>query len=106
LIGYDSNIMCDKLVALAVDQNKIYGSQITIIPNSGWLVFGIRKSAVSEETIAAVSEYLRQNPIMVTYGLNAPVETPLTPEQITAYAALTTYKPNTTVTTDSSPAAG
>ena len=36
----------------------------------------------------------------------SPVETDLTPEQITAYAALTMYKPNTTVTTDSSPAAG
>lgn len=36
----------------------------------------------------------------------APVETDLTPEQLTAYAALTTYKPNTTVTTDSDPAAG
>ena len=34
------------------------------------------------------------------------IETDLTPEQLTAYAALTMYKPNTTVTTDSSPAAG
>lgn len=106
LIGYDSNIMCDKLVALEVNKNKIDGSQITIVSNQGYIVFGIQKSAVSEETISAVSEYLRQNPIMVTYGLNAPVETDLTPEQLAAYAALTTYKPNTTVTTDSSPAAG
>lgn len=106
LIGYDSNIMCDKLVARAVNTNKINGAQITIVSNSGWFVFGIRKSVVSEETIAAVSEYLRQNPIMVTYGLNAPVETDLTPEQLTAYAALTMYKPNTTITTDSDPSAG
>lgn len=34
------------------------------------------------------------------------IETDLSPEQLAAYAALTTYKPNTTVTTDSSPAAG
>ena len=106
LIGYDSNIMCDKLVASAVNTNKINGAQITIISNQGYLVFGIRKSAVSEETISAVSEYLRQNPIMVTYGLNAPVETDLTPEQLAAYAALTTYKPNTTIMTDSNPQAG
>ena len=42
----------------------------------------------------------------VLYPLTEPVETDLTPEQLTAYAALTTYKPNTTVTTDSDPAAG
>ena len=42
----------------------------------------------------------------VLYPLTEPVETDLTPEQLEAYAALTTYKPNTTITTDSSPAAG
>ena len=42
----------------------------------------------------------------VLYPLSEPTETNLTHEQLTAYAALTTYKPNTTVTTDSSPAAG
>lgn len=42
----------------------------------------------------------------VLYPLSEPIETDLTPEQLTAYAALTTYKPNTTVTTDSDPAAG
>lgn len=43
----------------------------------------------------------------VVYAVFAtPIETDLTPEQLTAYASLTTYKPNTTVTTDSSPAAG
>lgn len=42
----------------------------------------------------------------VLYLLSEPIETDLTPEQLTAYAALTTYKPNTTITTDSDPAAG
>ena len=42
----------------------------------------------------------------VLYPLTEPVETDLTPEQLTAYAALTMYKPNTTITTDSDPAAG
>ena len=42
----------------------------------------------------------------VLYPLTEPVETDLTTEQLTAYAALTTYKPNTTITTDSDPAAG
>lgn len=42
----------------------------------------------------------------VLYPLSEPTETNLPPEQLEAYAALTTYKPNTTVTTDSDPAAG
>lgn len=42
----------------------------------------------------------------VLYPLSEPTETDLTPEQLTAYAALTMYKPNTTVTTDSNPQAG
>lgn len=42
----------------------------------------------------------------VLYPLSEPIETDLTPEQLTAYAALTTYKPHTTITTDSDPAAG
>ena len=47
-----------------------------------------------------------ENPPYIVGQLETPVETDLTPEQITAYAALTTYKPNTTITTDSSPAVG
>lgn len=47
-----------------------------------------------------------ENPPYIVGQLETPIETDLTPEQLTAYAALTTYKPNTTVTTDSSPAAG
>ena len=42
----------------------------------------------------------------VLYPLSEPVETDLTSEQLEEYAALTTYNPNTTITTDSSPAAG
>lgn len=42
----------------------------------------------------------------ILYVLATPVETNLTPEQLTAYAALATYNPNTTITTDSDPAAG
>ena len=55
---------------------------------------------------SAVNNYLSTAGIYALVPLETPTETDLTPEQITAYAALTTYKPNTTVTTDSSPAAG
>ena len=55
---------------------------------------------------SAVNNYLSTAGIYALVPLETPTETDLTPEQLTAYAALTTYKPNTTVTTDSSPAAG
>ena len=55
---------------------------------------------------SAVNNYLSTAGIYALLPLETPIETDLTPEQLTAYAALTTYKPNTTVTTDSSPAAG
>lgn len=37
------------------------------------------------------------NPLIFNYGLATPIETPLTDEEIEAYKALHTYKPNTTI---------
>ena len=54
----------------------------------------------------AVNNYLSTAGIYALVPLETPTETDLTPEQLEAYVALTMYKPNTTVTTDSSPAAG
>ena len=99
LIGYDSTVMCDKLVFCGLDKN-IDGSQITIVPGNGMFVFGIRKSVVSEETVTAVSEYLRQNPIMVIYCLRAPVKTLISEEEIAAYRELHTYDGTTVITPD------
>lgn len=71
---------------------------------SGWLrIFDPDGKWISVEDFKA---WLSETTPVVYAVLATPVETDLTPEQITAYAALTTYKPNTTVTTDSSPAAG
>lgn len=55
---------------------------------------------------SAINNYLSTAGIYALVPLKTPIETNLTPEQITAYSALTTYKPNTTITTGSSPAAG
>ena len=40
------------------------------------------------------------------YPIETPVETDLSPEELAAYAALTTYYPTTNITTDSDPEAG
>ena len=64
-------------------------------------------STTKEEINALFTQMIAsENPPYIVSQLETPVETDLTPEQITAYAALTTYKPNTTITTDSDPAAG
>lgn len=104
-IGYDKSLMADKLFFVGVNK-LINGAQITIVPVNGYLVFGLKKSIVAQETTYAVNNYLAQNPITVVFAINAPVETDLTPEQLQAYAALKAYAPSTTIQTDSTPAAG
>ena len=64
-------------------------------------------STTAEEVNALFTQMISsENPPYIVGQLETPIETDLTPEQLAAYAALTMYKPNTTVTTDSSPAAG
>ena len=45
-------------------------------------------------------EFFRNNNVEVAYVLAEMAETPLTPEEITAYKALHTYSPNTTIVND------
>lgn len=64
-------------------------------------------STTAEEVNAMFTQMIAsENPPYIVGQLETPVETDLTSEQLAAYAALTTYKPNTTITTDSDPAAG
>ena len=46
--------------------------------------------------------WLAQNPIAVIYERETPIETPLSEEELAAYAALHTYRGNTTVSNDAS----
>ena len=55
---------------------------------------------------SAFNNYMSTAGMYALVPLETPIETALTPEQLAAYAALTTYKPNTTITTDSTPSAG
>lgn len=49
------------------------------------------------ETLDAAKEFLEKNQTEIMYEVNEPVETPLTPAELAAYKALTTYAPNTVV---------
>ena len=58
---------------------------------------------VVHEGITTIEEYnawLAENPIEFIYELETPIETPLSAEELAAYAALHTNKPNTTVFND------
>ena len=66
----------------------------------------LNKSRASTPDLEGFKGWIDQNQPVIYYILQTPIETDLTPEQLAAYAALTTYKPNTTITTDSNPQAG
>ena len=70
-----------------------------------WLGFGnsiiyvhnVRNLAAD---VAGWHTWLSKNPITVQYILATPIETPLSEEELAAYAALRTYRGNTTVSND------
>lgn len=75
--------------------------------NCAWL--GVNNTAfyvVSKEWynkgLDAWKNHLNENPLRVLYPRTTPIETPLTAENIAAYAALHTYKDHTTVFNDAS----
>jgi hypothetical protein len=61
---------------------------------------GIEPTTDASTGIAALRNYLVQNPISVLHGLATPIETPLSAEQLAAYAALHTNLPNTIINND------
>lgn len=67
---------------------------------------GTNAETTEGEAVAALKEWLVDNPLTFLCQLVTPIETDLTPEQLQAYAALKAYAPSTTVQTDSTPAAG
>ena len=48
------------------------------------------------------SKYASGNPVIIQYPLATPIETPLSEEELAAYAALHTYRDNTTVSNNAS----
>ena len=61
---------------------------------------GTNAESTSEEAVAAVREWLKDNPLTFLCQLITPIETDLPAEEIAAYKALHTYSPTTTVSND------
>lgn len=66
-----------------------------------YLWISVKRFDSENPTIEDVKNWLDQNPVTVYASLKTPIETDLTPEQITAYQSLHTNYPTTTVMNDS-----
>ena len=88
-------VMCDSLPT--VSANDQYSTNTSSIAN----VYGNIAVTIKDITTENdVIQWLIANPIKIQYVLATPIETPLTEEELGAYAALYTYKVCTTVSND------
>lgn len=99
LINRQVGILCNKNIFLGAEKN-LNGSEMTYVSSNGFMVFGIPKKLVQEQTLEAVNNYLKENPFDIIYPLKQSIETPLTPEEIAAFKALHTNEPATTIVND------
>lgn len=58
---------------------------------------GLSEASTNAERKTALVKYFTDNPCHVVYRIATPIETPLTPDEIAAYKALTVYGPDTVV---------
>ena len=95
-----SNLLCDSLAENpSLTDSSAVGWWARATDNSLRAVTGLENSGIAG-TSCDLKTYLADNPITVQYILAEPIETPLTEEELTAYAALHTYKEHTTVSND------
>ena len=102
-----NNTLCTHFECKTVGGSSLINTECiySLYTNQTIYVF-LAKSRASTPDLEGFKGWIDQNQPVIYYILQNPIENDLSPEQITAYAALTTYKPNTTITTDSDPAAG
>lgn len=60
----------------------------------------VRVNAYGFADVEAFKTFLSSNPLILTAPLTYPIETPLSEEELAAYASLHTYRKNTTVSND------
>lgn len=89
-IGNGIIVVCDKLSF----NNNASGKA------NGVVVNGVRGSVNSPKTLVAYYNGQDPGPLNVVYPIAEPIETPLSEEELAAYAALYTYRDNTTVSND------
>ena len=58
---------------------------------------GLSEASTNAERKTALVKYFTDNPCHVVYRIATPIETPLTPDELATYSALTAYGPDTVV---------
>lgn len=86
-----SGAMCSNIAIGA--KGSTYSTQNVFTIANGYLYINIKNITKTEE----LQQYLQQSPMTLNAILSTPIETPLSPAEIAAYKALTTYAPNTVV---------
>lgn len=98
---------CNYFVEVTPDQSYIGTYDGFCVDHKGTVIsfnckgFISNMTTVDEWVSFVKGRYDAGNPIIIRYPLATPIETPLTAEEIAAFKALHTNKPNTTVYTDS-----
>lgn len=75
--------------------NFVEDNSVDFIIENSYL--GLSEASTVNERKTALVKYFTDNPCRVVYRIATPIETPLTPAEIAAYKALTTYAPDTVV---------
>ena len=75
--------------------NFVEDNSVDFIIENSYL--GLSEASTVNERKTALVKYFTDNPCRVVYRIATPVETPLTPAELAAYKALTTYAPDTVV---------
>ena len=94
----NDNFICDRFQVRGVI-NAAYDFP-GICGNPDYPLIYVRMAGVY--TLDEFIEWIAENPITIVYQVAKPIETPLSEEELAAYASLHTYRGNTTVSNDAS----
>lgn len=92
--------LCDRFsyYATAGTDNESKRNVFRNYTGQGTVIFDVDKNIAA--TLEAWKSYVAENPLTIQYILATPVETPISQDSLSAYAALRTYKTDTAVTND------
>lgn len=102
-IKKDCPIKCDKLENVRV-WNKAVEGCYAVEETIDFTIFnsrlGTSETTSEDDAVAALKLWLADNPIEFIAVMKNPIETPIPEDELAAYAALHTNKPNTTIYND------
>jgi hypothetical protein len=91
-------MMCNQAQIVGITTTFALLSGVTTAGDGKGLYF--YDDAFNTEDVSLLKQHLANNPMVVLYLLSTPIETPLSEEELAAYAALYTYREQTTVSND------